>query len=179
MIKVSEISHTAPAEFLNDMHKMVYELLQMLNIPFDRVDTDEAISMEDCINIANKLKCPIVKTLFLCNRQKTNFYLLVTTDSKSFSTKNFSQALGIARVSFAPAELLWSMLGCKVGGTSVLSSVYDTDNKVQIVIDKDILGEEWYGCSDGTTTSYMRLPMKMVMEDYLTSIGHQALFVNV
>ena len=80
-----------------------------------------------------------VKTLFLCNRQQTNFYLFVTLDGKPFVTKDFSAALGISRVSFASEELLFSMLGTKIGATTVLSSIIDTENKVRIIFDIEVL----------------------------------------
>ncbi len=64
--------------------------------------------MNDYIVINQKLDMEMVKTLFLCNRQQTEFYMLVTKGDKPFRSKDFSHALGIARVSFAPAEKLYS-----------------------------------------------------------------------
>lgn len=72
--------------------------------------------MDDCTMIDRKMEMKMVKTLFLCNRKKTVFYLFITTGEKAFDTKAFSNALGISRVSFAPAELMEEMLGSKVGG---------------------------------------------------------------
>lgn len=78
------------------------------------VETDEIITMEDCAEVNKKLDMEMVKTLFLCNRQQTEFYLFITKGDKPFKSKNFSHALDIARVSFAPAELLKSMLGTDI-----------------------------------------------------------------
>ena len=120
-----------------------------------------------------------VKTLFLCNRQQTNFYLFVTLDGKPFVTKDFSAALGISRVSFASEELLFSMLGTKIGATTVLSSIIATENKVRIVFDKEVLENEWYGCTDSTTTSYMKLKTSDVLEKYLPFIKHEITMIEV
>ena len=120
-----------------------------------------------------------VKTLFLCNRQKTNFYLFVTLDGKPFVTKDFSSALGISRVSFASEELLFSMLGTKIGATTVLSSIIDTENKVRIVFDKEVLENEWYGCTDSTTTSYMKLKTSDVLEKYIPFTKHEITVIDV
>ena len=106
MINVSEIITSKPVAFNSELHKKVYNTLEKLEIPFERVDTDEAITMEDCVEIGRKLDTNIVKTLFLCNRQKTNFYLFITTDDKPFVTKDFSRVLGISRVSFASPVFL-------------------------------------------------------------------------
>ncbi|HOJ35477.1 MAG TPA: YbaK/EbsC family protein, partial [Clostridiales bacterium] len=98
---------------------------------------------------------------------------------KPFVTKDFSKALGISRVSFAPAELLYEMLGTKVGATTVFSMLLDRENKVQVVIDKDVLKEEWYGCTDGTTTCYMRVKTERILNDFLPYTKHEPKFIEV
>ena len=158
---------------------MTYKVLKELDIPFERVDTEEAITMEDCLNINRALNVKVVKTLFLCNRQQTAFYLFITEGDKPFVTKDFSKALGISRVSFAPAELLCEMLGTKVGATTVFSMLLDRENKVQVVIDKDVLKEEWYGCTDGTTTCYMRVKTERILNDFLPYTKHEPKFIEV
>ena len=107
MFKVSDLTTVPPAGFETELQQKVYETFAALDIPFERVDTDPGITMEDCLNIDAKIGVRIVKTIFLCNRQQTEFYLYVTTDDKPFVTRDFCGALGIPRVSFASAEKLW------------------------------------------------------------------------
>lgn len=168
MFFVSDIIKKAPDNYKSPLQEMVYESLAKLKIPFERVDTDEAISMEDCIEINKKLDMKMVKTLFLCNSKKTEFYLFITTADKPFKSKDFSNALGISRVSFAPAELMENILGVKIGAATVFGVLMDNDNLVQVVFDKDVLLEEWYGCSDGTTTGYMKVKTKEIFNNFLT-----------
>ena len=123
MFFVSDIYTTAPSEFKTDLQEKTYYALDELHIPFERVDTDEAITMEDCIQIDKKLNMKMVKTLFLCNRQQTAFYQFITAGDKTFRSKEFSNALEVARVSFAPADLMEKMLGAKIGATTVLSAM--------------------------------------------------------
>jgi Ala-tRNA(Pro) deacylase len=179
MFFVSEPIETAPASYESPLQAMVYEVLAKLQIPFARVDTDEAISMEDCVQINQKLDMKMVKTLFLCNRQKTEFYLVVTTANKSFKSKEFSTALGIARVSFAPVDLMESMLGTKIGAATVFSVLLDRDNLVQVIFDKDVLLEEWYGCSDGTTTGYMKVKTGQIVNTFLAYAGHNPTVIQM
>ena len=179
MIFVSEPYTTAPQQYRNSLHENVYETLESLGIPYERVDTDEAITMEDCIAIGERLQTPIVKTLLLCNRQQTNFYLFVTTSEKPFSTKNFSHAMEISRVSFASPEQLESMLGTVVGSASVLSLLHDPENRVQLVLDRDALQASWYGCSDTTTTGYMKLPTADLLEKFLPAVHHEPIYIEV
>jgi len=179
MICVSEIQTKAPETFKTELQKMVYETLDKLNIPFERVDTDEAITMEDCIAIDDRLQMKMVKTLFLCNRQQTNFYLFITSGGKPFRSKEFSSALEISRVSFAPAELMENMLGTKIGAATVFSALLDKENKVRMVFDRDVLAERYYGCSDGTTTGYMKIETQKITRDFLTYVKHAPAVITV
>ncbi|WP_232311278.1 prolyl-tRNA synthetase associated domain-containing protein [Robertmurraya korlensis] len=162
----------APDSYKSYLQAMVYESLTKLQISFERVNTDEAISMEDCIEINRKLDMKMVKTLFLCNSKKTEFYLFITTADKPFKAKDFSNALGISRVSFAPAERMEHILGVKVGAATVFGVLMDKENLVQVVFDKEVLLEEWYGCSDGTTTGYMKVKTKLIVNNFLTYAKH-------
>lgn len=179
MFFVSDIYTTAPSEFRTVLQEKTYRALQDLPIPFERVDTDEAIVMEDCVQIDKKLDMKMVKTLFLCNRQQTAFYLFITVGDKPFRSKEFSNALGVARVSFAPADLMEKMLGTKIGAATVFSAILDKDNAVQIVFDKDVVREEWYGCSDGTTTGYMKIKTVQIIHDFLPFARHIPSIIEV
>lgn len=179
MFFVSDIYATAPSEFKTGLQEKTYSALQDLNISFERIDTDEAITMEDCVQIDEKLDMKMVKTLFLCNRQQTAFYLFVTVGDKPFRSKEFSNALGVARVSFAPVELMEKMLGTKIGAATVFSALLDQVNAVQIVFDKDVTREEWYGCSDGTTTGYMKIKTKKIIHDFLPFTKHIPAIIEV
>ena len=179
MIAVSEIQNTAPEQFKTQLQEKVYKTLTELQIPYERVDTDEVITMDDCISINKKLNMKMVKTLFLCNRQQTKFYLFITCGDKPFHSKDFSNALGVSRVSFAPAELMETMLGTKIGAATVFSSLLDTQGKVQIVFDNDVLSEEYYGCSDGTTTGYMKIRTEDIRYKFLNFTKHTPAIIEV
>lgn len=179
MFYVSEIQTEAPANFHTRLQKKVYETLNKLEIPFERVDTDEAITMEDCTVIDDKLDMDMVKTLFLCNRQQTDYYLFITSGNKPFRSKAFSSALGISRVSFAPAEQMESMLGTKIGAATVYSSLLDTENRVRIVFDKEVYTAKWYGCSDGTTTGYMKVRTEDICGKFLPYTNHPLTVIEV
>lgn len=179
MIKVSEVKNVAPTVFKGDLQEKVYYVLKKLSIEFERVDSDEVITMEDCEEVNKKLDIKIVKTLFLCNRQKTDFYLFIMKGDKQFCSKQFSNSLGISRVSFAPSELMESMLGTKIGATTVLSSIVDNDGKINIVFDKSVLSDEYYGCSDGTTTGYIKLRTDDVVNKLLPFTNHSANIIQI
>ncbi len=179
MFYISDIFKTAPDIYKTTLQEKVYETLMMLKIPFQRVETDEIITMEDCIQVNQKLDMKMVKTLFLCNRRQTEFYLFITCGDKPFRSKEFSAALGISRLSFAPAELMEKMLGTKIGAATVFSALLDKGGALNIVIDKDVAEEEWYGCSDGTTTGYMKVKTGDILHKFLDYAKHSAEILKI
>ena len=164
---VSDPVPTPPEEFQTALQRLVYETFAVKDIPFTRVDTDPGITMEDCLNIDAKIGVHIVKTIFLCNRQQTEFYLYVTSDDKPFVTRDFCGALGIPRVSFASADKLWELTGVRVGATTILSAVLPEASKVHLVMDAGIAGAEWFACTDGTPTCFVKIRTQDLLEKYL------------
>ena len=177
MIHTSEIKTEAPAAFVNETQRLVYAALERLDIPFGRIDNDAAVTMEDCIAIDQALGVPTVKTLLLCNRQQTTFYLYVMPGDKPFSTKDFGAALQISRVSFAPAAMLQAFLGTEVGATTPLSLVADPENRVRLIIDKAAVAPASVGCPDGTTTCYMRLSTADLLQKFIPATHHEPTFI--
>ncbi len=175
MFKVSDILSTPPPAFSSELQRQVYAAFSRLGIPFGRVDTDPGLTMEDCQHIDARIGVRIVKTIFLCNRQQTEFYLYVTTDDKPFVTREFCGALGIPRVSFASAEKLWERTGVEVGATTVLSAILPQAAGVHLVMDRGVVESEWFACTDGTATCFVKIRTKDLLEKYLA--GKQISFI--
>ena len=172
MFKVSDPMTTPPPVFSTVLQQLVYETFSKLEISFWRVDTDPGLTMEDCQHIDAKIGVRIVKTVFLCNRQQTAFYLYVTTDDKPFVTRDFCGALGIPRVSFAPADKLWELTGVQVGATTILSAILHSAAEVQLVMDQGVAQSEWFACTDGTPTCFVKLRTQDLLQKYLPATGH-------
>lgn len=179
MIRVSDIKTTLPEQFKTQLQEQAYKVLRQLSVPFERVETDEVITMEDCAAVNRKMNMKMVKTLFLCNRRQTEFYLFVTCGEKPFSSKKFSTALGISRVSFAPVEKMESMLKTKIGAATVFSALADTDNNIRIVFDREAINEKYYGCSDGTTTGYLKIKTADIIDKFLPFSKHTPVIIEV
>ena len=173
MFYISEVKKTAPEAFVSDLQRAVYKAIDQLNIPFERVETDVAISMEDCILINEKLDMDMVKTLFLCNSKKTLFYLFITTGEKTFDTKRFCDTLNISRVSFVPKDLFEELLQVEIGAATVYSVLIDWDKTIQVIFDSEVLEKQFYGCSDGANTGYMKVATKDITEKLLPYAKHK------
>lgn len=157
----------------------VYDLLERLDIPFTRADHPAAFTMEECEAVSQALHTPICKKLFLCNRQKTAFYLLLLPASKPFRTKEITAQLGCARLSFAGEEQLASLLHLTPGSATIFGLQYDTENRVQLVVDRDLLDEAYFGCHPCINTSTIRLKTSDVFDRLTHALHHDYTLVTL
>ena len=160
-----------------DREIRVYDLLDQLGISYVRTDHEHADTMEACNAIDAVLDVTMCKNLFLCNRQKTNFYLLLMPGEKPFKTKELSAQIGSARLSFASAEDMEKYLNIRPGAVSVMGLMNDHDNQVQLLVDEDILKEEYLGCHPCVNTSSLKVRTEDVFHTYLEAVHHQAITV--
>lgn len=151
----------------------VYELLDELKISYQRVDHEAAATVDDCHGVDEALGIHICKNLFLCNRQKTDFYLLMMPGLKKFKTKELSAQLGVARLSFAEAEYMEEFLDITPGSVSVMGLMNDKEHRVRLLIDSELLQDEFVGCHPCVNTSSLKLRMKDVLEKFLPYVGHE------
>lgn len=157
----------------------VYDLLEKLDIPFVRIDHDVAMTIEDCQGVDELLGIDICKNLFLCNAQKTRFYLLLMPGGKQFKTKDLSKQIGSSRLSFAPAEYMEKYLGVTPGSATILGLMNDPDNQVQLIIDEDVTAQEDFGCHPCINTSSLKLKTSDVLEKLIPALGHTPVFVKL
>ena len=156
-----------------------YDLLDSLGVSYERIDHEEANTMEVCRQIDVVLEATICKNLLLCNRQCTSFYLLMIPGDKVFKTKDLSAQIGSSRLSFAGAEYMAQFLDITPGSVSVLGLMNDKENRVQLLIDEDVLKGEYIGMHPCINTSSLRLKTKDLMETVLPAMGHDAKIVTL
>ena len=156
-----------------------YDLLDKLGIDYQRVDHDEANTMEICREIDVVLQATICKNLLLCNRQCTAFYLLMIPGDKVFKTKDLSAQIGSSRLSFAGPEYMEQFLDITPGSVSVLGLMNDKDNRVQLLIDEDVLKGEYFGCHPCINTASLRIKTTDLTEKILPAMGHTPRIVTL
>ena len=162
-----------------DKEMRVYDLLDSLNISYERTDHIAAMTMEDCLDIDRILDVVICKNLFLCNRQKTKFYLLMMPGDKVFKTKDLSGAIGSSRLSFADPYDMEKYLDITPGAVSVMGLMNDTENHVQLIMDKPVVESSLLGCHPCVNTSSLRMKTSDVMEKFLPAVHHEAIVVDL
>ena len=176
-----ELQNGRPINETNRLAKeiRVYNLLDELGISYERVDHEAAMTMEACIAVDEALGTAMCKNLFLCNRQKTDFYLLLTPGDKPFKTKYLSSQIGAARLSFAEAEYMEEFLDITPGSLSVMGLMNDTNHRVRLLIDNDVLKMPYMGCHPCVNTSSLKVSMADVLGKFLTKTGHAPTIVDL
>lgn len=173
----------SPAEYSDRLMKeqRCYQLLDELNIEYWRCDHPDANAdtMEDCLKIDKILDAVVCKNLFLCNRQHTQFYLLMMPGDKVFKTKELSGQLGCSRLSFAEPEYMEKYLDITPGSVSVLGLMNDTKNAVRLLVDKDVLASEFVGCHPCINTSSLKLKTSDVFGVLLETMHHDLTVVEL
>lgn len=157
----------------------VYDALDELGIPFTRLDHEAIYTIEGCHEVDKLLEIPLCKNLFLCNSQKTKFYLLMMPGEKRFVTKEFCRQIESPRLSFAPEEFMEKYLDITPGSVSVMGLLNDKEKQVQLVIDRDVMQEEYLGCHPCINTSSIRIPMKDLLEKFLPYVEHEYIEVDL
>lgn len=156
-----------------------YDLLDKLGIEYERIDHDALATIEACEHVDGVLGVDICKNLFLCNRQETDFYLLMLPGEKVFKTKDLSHQLGVARLSFAKAEYMEKYLDITPGAVSVMGLMNDTEKQVQLVIDRDVIQGDYVACHPCVNTSSIKLTVEDLMEKFLPTVEHDAVIVEL
>ena len=156
-----------------------YDLLDSLGIAYERVDHDAAMTMELCHAAEGVLHISICKNLFLCNRQKTKFYLLLMPGDKPFKTKDLSAQIGSSRLSFGGAEDMERLLNLTPGSVTVLGLMYDPDCQVTLLIDQDLYQQSAFGCHPCINTSTVQFSTADFREKLLPALGHPVTLVQL
>lgn len=175
---ISEKFNGRPQEARSTQENRIYDALEALQIPFDRVDHDHADTMEDCRKIEVVLGAKICKNLLLCNRQETVFFLLLLPGNKVFKTKYLSSQLNCARLSFATAEHMNELLQTIPGSASALELLFDPDQRVRLVMDRELQTDPVISGHPGFSTSTLALSMEDFLR-FVSSTGHTPIWVDL
>ena len=168
-----------PADTRIPKEERCYELLDRLGVEYARVDHEHADTIEACHEIEKLLGCEICKNLFLTNRQMTEVWLLLMPGEKPFKTKLLSKQIGSARLSFASAEQMLQYLDITPGSVSVLGLMNDKENKVRLLIDRDLLTQESIGMHPCINTSSLRIKTADLMDKLLPAMAHEPTIVDL
>ena len=156
-----------------------YDFLDALGIQYQRIDHEVTMTMEACAEIDKTLDAPTCKNLLLCNRQNTAFYLLLIPGDKPLKTSVLSKEIGSSRLSFAKGEYMEEFLDITPGSLSVLGLMNDRDHRVKLLIDREVLEEEYFGCHPCMNTASLKFTTKDLQEKIIPAMGHEPTIVDL
>lgn len=178
-VYISEISTSAPAKGTNPTKDKVFALLDKLHISYERVENDVVETMEECEEVDKALGTEIRKSIFLCNQKKTSFFLVVLPAQKQLDSAALEKKIGVSHLSFASAEAMEKYLGAKPGSASVMGLVNDEDEYVQLILDKEVAQEEWFGCNPGINTDHLKMKTEDLIKKFLPKIYHKPKIIEL
>ena len=176
---IDKTVYTGGAEGRMEKEMRCYRLLDGLGVEYRRVDHEHADTIAACEQVESLLGCKICKNLFLTNRQQTDFYLLVMPGEKPFKTKLLSKQIGSARLSFAGPGHMERLLDITPGSVSVLGLMNDRERAVRLLVDRDLLKEESFGCHPCINSSSLRFKTAELFDRILPAMGHEPEFVEL
>ena len=158
----------------------VYDFLDELDICYRRLDHAPAFGseVELCSEIEESLGARICKNLFLANRQRTKFYMLMIPEHKVFRSSDISKQAGSSRLHFAEAEYMEELIGCSPGSASVMGLINDTEHKVQLLVDEDVIKSEYVGCHPCINTSSLRIKSEDIFDKFVKATGRDFIIVH-
>ena len=179
-MEISPIYHNSrPEGKLPAQEAAAFDFLDSLGIDYERVTHELADTMEKCDDVSAVLGVDVCKNLFLCNAQKTKFYLLLMPGHKKFKTKVLSKQIGSARLSFADDDHMKEFLGLTPGSVSIMGLMNDLEDHVKLLIDSDVLKDEYFGCHPCINTTSMKLKTSDIMEKFLPAVHHEPTIVDL
>lgn len=162
-----------------DKEMRVYDLLDKLDISYERIDHDPTMSVDSCEEVEKILNIKICKNLFLCNSQKTKFYILMMPGDKKFKSGDVSKQIGSSRLSFAPPEYMEKFLDITPGSVSVLGLMNDINNNVQLIVDKDVIAGDYIGCHPCINTSSLKISTRDIIEKFIPYVRHKIIYIQI
>ena len=176
-----ELLHGRPENIADRLPKeiRVYDFLDALGIQYQRVDHEAAMTMEACLEVDTALEATMCKNLMLCNRQCTDFYILLLPGNKKFKTSVLSKQIGSSRLSFADGQYMESFLDITPGSLSVLGLMNDKENRVKLLIDKDVLTGDYIGVHPCVNTASLKIKTSDLVEKIIPSMNHEPTYVEL
>ena len=176
-----DLLHGRPENIADRLPKeiRVYDFLDALGIQYQRVDHEAAMTMEACLEVDTALEATMCKNLMLCNRQCTDFYILLLPGDKKFKTSVLSKQIGSSRLSFADGQYMESFLDITPGSLSVLGLMNDKENRVKLLIDKDVLTGEYIGVHPCVNTASLKIKTSDLVEKIIPAMNHEPTYVEL
>lgn len=176
-----ELQQGRPADCSGRLPKeiRVYDFLDRLGIGYQRLDHEAVMTMDACVDIDAAMGTELCKNLLLGDHRHTQFFLLMLPGKKTVKATALAKQIGAPRLHFADGCYMEQFLDITPGSLSVLGLMNDRDNRVQLLIDRELLNAEFLSCHPNINTSSLKIRMTDFLEKILPAMGHEPVFVTI
>ena len=70
------------------------------------------------------------------------------------------------------------LIGCSPGSASVMGLINDTEHRVQLLVDEDVIKSEYVGCHPCINTSSLRIKTEDIFDKFVKATGHDFITVH-
>ena len=159
------------------MSNRILDTLTSQNISYEVLEHEPLLTMQDGLEVEQKLKLIPCKNLLLVNRQH-EFFLLMVSGDKRVKVNNIAKEINSSHLSFASDEDLKALLNVTTGAVSPLDLVFDTEHKVKVLMDKELLSQKFIGCHPGTNTMTVKMKTASLVEVFFKSLHVNCTYVD-
>ena len=124
------------------MYQKVFDQLNELGIPFQIVEHEPALTTEQADSFIEGIEGVRTKTMFLTNKKKRNFYLVIMDDAKRLDMDVFKDIVEEKQIKMASAETLNDKMMLPPGVVSPFGLLNNKDKDIHVYFDQEIVSEE-------------------------------------
>lgn len=150
----------------------VKEYLNTIGIQFKIVEHEPAYTTEEADKYIEGHDGVRTKTMFICNKKKTNYYMIIMDDSKRLDMNKFKEIVSEKQIKMASEEALKEKLGIEPGMVSPFGLLNNDEKDVKIYMDKQIITEEIMTFHPNDNTKTLFITTKDLFK-YFENIGYE------
>ena len=160
------------------MYQKVVDRLNELGITFQIVEHEPALTTEQADRFIEGIEGVRTKTMFLTNKKKRNFYLVIMDDAKRLDMDIFKEIVEEKQIKMASAETLNDKMMLLPGTVSPFGLLNNRDKDIQVYFDQEIVSEERM-CFHPNTNEKTIFVNTEDLFTFLKAIGYEAHVINL
>ena len=155
-----------------------YQFLSDHQIDYERHDHPAVYTVEDVHRLVPEMDAAKTKNLFFWDGPGKRHFLVIVPGDKRVNIKALAAALGVKRLSFGSPDRLKKHLGVDPGSVSLLAVYNDTDQAVEVAVDRDLWKEEAFQFHPLVNTSTLAITKENIIR-FLSKTGHDMKVIEV
>lgn len=161
-----------------EAYEKVVEVLNELDIPFDIVDHEPALTTEQADSFIEGIEGVRTKTMFLTNKKKTAYYLLIMDDQKRLDMDLLKELIGANRVRMASSESLFEKMSLPAGAVSPFGLLNNAEKDIHVYFDKEIMSEKRMSFHPNTNEKTLFVDTVDLLR-FLEAIGYESHIIEL